>query len=245
MTLKSLYSEKLGLYLDKLSRNAYITTLYGLYFFFAMTVNAAVSIENMNLDYLLDPIARQQRIIEVVNSALNVNNMFVAAAILFAAVISAMSSFYYLNSKTQIDFYHSLPIKREKLFLINYISGILFFIIPYLINFVLTVIVIFITGKGLYFNLETAAYSLLVSILLYAVIYSISLSAAMLCGNTIVALLGAAVFLGYFPAFYGLYYSYMEAFFKTFFGQAISSGYCGPATTNRPVCHLRAGWISS
>lgn len=223
MISKSLSSDRLGLFADKLGRNAYITTLYGLYFFFAMTVNAAVSIQNINVSHLINVADRIERITAAVNSVLNAQNIFVAVAVLFAAVISAMSSFQYLNSKTQIDFYHSLPIKREKLFIVNYISGLLFFIIPYLFNAGITLIVIFASGKGQYFNAETAAYSVLVSIVLYTAIYSISLSAAMLCGNTIVAILGSAVFLGYCPAIYGIYYSYMEVFFKTFFGQAVNT----------------------
>ena len=46
------------------------------------------------------------------------------------AVVSAISGFMYMHSAKKLDVYHSMPIKREKLFLRQYVYGILYYIVP-------------------------------------------------------------------------------------------------------------------
>ena len=44
-------------------------------------------------------------------------NIWLAVVTCVGAVICGVSGFAYLHSKKQMDFYHSLPVKREQLFL--------------------------------------------------------------------------------------------------------------------------------
>ena len=51
--------------------------------------------------------------------------------IMIFAIICAMSGYSYLHSKVKLDFYHSLAIKRKKLFFVQYVSGLLIFALPF------------------------------------------------------------------------------------------------------------------
>ena len=48
-----------------------------------------------------------------------------------ASLICGLSSFSYLNSKSKVDFFHGIPVRREKLFAANFFNGILILAIPY------------------------------------------------------------------------------------------------------------------
>lgn len=51
-----------------------------------------------------------------------------------AAVLYALLGFGYLYSGEKTDFYHSLPMKREALYLVSLVSGLISFVVPYLVS---------------------------------------------------------------------------------------------------------------
>lgn len=53
-------------------------------------------------------------------------------------ILCAMALFSYLYNSRSAGFYHSLPIRREGLFLTNYLSGVAFFTVPILVIAVIT-----------------------------------------------------------------------------------------------------------
>ena len=58
-----------------------------------------------------------------------------------SSLICGLSSFSFLNSKSKVDFYHGIPVRREKLFAVNFLDGILILAVPYGICQVLAVLV--------------------------------------------------------------------------------------------------------
>lgn len=58
-----------------------------------------------------------------------------------AAAVIAIVMFNFLNHKRQVNFYHSLPISRGKLFLEQYLLGILIFLVPFVLMLLLEVII--------------------------------------------------------------------------------------------------------
>ena len=54
------------------------------------------------------------------------NNNVSVCVILFA-ILCGVSGFYYLHSKEKLNLIHSLPIRRERLFFIQFVSGFLYF----------------------------------------------------------------------------------------------------------------------
>ena len=49
-------------------------------------------------------------------SILGFQNGFIAVIIVLLSLILGVTSFSWLHSRKKVDFYHSLPVKREKLF---------------------------------------------------------------------------------------------------------------------------------
>lgn len=60
-------------------------------------------------------------------------------AILFSLVLSS-KLFGYMHNKSAVDVYHALPVKRSRLFLVNYLVGILLLLLPLLLNFLIALI---------------------------------------------------------------------------------------------------------
>ena len=104
-------------------------------------------------------------------------------------VAVAMAVFSYLYSARSVSLMHSLPIRRSGLFLTNYISGLLFFVVPNLILFGITACVtlvgnVFCPGMLLAWLLGVTAMELF--------FYSFAVFCAMFTGN----LLALPVFYG-------------------------------------------------
>lgn len=104
------------------------------------------------------------------------------------AVFSALSIFNYLHSRQQIDFYHSLPISRGKLYAVKFLTGIVAIVPAYLIAFALQCIVVCVYGFGAMLP-EIIAIPLLNLTIGFLLIYSISVLCMIVCGNTLVAVL--------------------------------------------------------
>ena len=64
-----------------------------------------------------------------------------AAVIAVIAVLCALTGFGYIHSKDKTDFFHSLPVKRGQWFVVNYLSGLIIFLLPYVICSALTIAV--------------------------------------------------------------------------------------------------------
>lgn len=78
------------------------------------------------------------------------NNALVFCVILFA-ILCGVSGFYYLHSKEKLNLIHSLPIRRERLFFIQFVSGFLIFLIPFTLNLLVSMLSISFQG---YMSLE-------------------------------------------------------------------------------------------
>jgi ABC-2 type transport system permease protein len=126
-------------------------------------------------------------------------NLLFVVVVVVGAILSGLTMFSYLSAKDKVDFYHSLPIRREKLFIASYLNGILLFIIPCLIFTALFILICMfgfgITGMSVlmpWFLQKDIAY-----LLIYWIIYSIAVLAVMLTGNTVIAYCGTMILLCY------------------------------------------------
>ena len=109
-------------------------------------------------------------------------------------VVAAWNGFSYLHARGRVDLYHSLPVKREKLFLIQVLICAADYIIPALMWFVLSCVV---AGVKNVFILQTGAalacdWLLGLIFCLYA--FAIASLAMMLTGRLLTGILGTAVF---------------------------------------------------
>ena len=108
--------------------------------------------------------------------------------VIFAAVVSAVL-FSYLHRKRQSSFYHSIPSTRNALYLSSYLSGVLFYVLPWAIVTAISAIIILIMRNG---DLHAVGCFLGVSsyrLLLYITFLTFASMGMVLCGRTFFGLL--------------------------------------------------------
>ncbi|MDF2872187.1 MAG: hypothetical protein K0R05_3762 [Anaerocolumna sp.] len=135
---------------------------------------------------------------------------------IIGALICAYSGFFYLHSKKKVDFYHSMPVKREKYFSVQYVDGILLYLIPYVFNMLLCYIVLFARSYMGMDVLINSLQALGINLLYFILIYTITIIAVMLTGNGVVSILGTCVFLAYGPLLMLVRSMYYSSFYDTF-----------------------------
>ena len=121
----------------------------------------------------------------------SLGNSLIALITGAASVICAPGGFAYLFRRSTTDYYHSLPVRREFLFLVKYCCGILIYALPFGICLLLTLPLIAAKG-GLTPEVLTDAYMLfVVHMTAYLVLYSVALTAVFLTGTLVVSILMA------------------------------------------------------
>lgn len=119
--------------------------------------------------------------------------------ILGAGILCALCGFYYMYSSAKLDFYHSLSLKREKLFAVKYVSSVLTFVIAYLSSQLLAILLggfFGVLNAGIVLEVAVAS---LQGILYFLCSYSGTLLAMMLTGNMLTAVLAVGVLGLYLP----------------------------------------------
>lgn len=140
---------------------------------------------------------------------------FTVFLVMVSAVICGMSSFSYLNSRSKVDFYHSIPVRRELLYLVNYINGILILAVPYgVMLFAGTAIGVFHGAPSSIWSTALTGYGLT---MVYGILlYSTVIVAVMLTGHLVVSFLGIAVFSFLIPIAVMIGQAYFATFFQTY-----------------------------
>ena len=214
MTSKSLFFKLMK---EDLKRRIWAVALISLGFFFFYPVVAAFTAgEIKEYTVYAEGIARYEK---QLMEWLSFNCGMTVFLMMGASLICGLSSFSYLNSKSKVDFFHGIPVRREKLFAANFFNGILILAIPYGICQILAVFVGISNGaSGMrLWPVALAAFGL--HITYYILMYSTVVVAAMMTGHLIISFLGAMVFASYVPMVVGLILAYFSGFFKTFVSQ--------------------------
>lgn len=210
---------------EDLKRRVWLAALSVLTFFFAFPVGMALKLGNVEESYERalwygDTLAmpKSQAMLATAEKLLSVHgNGLTVFLMIMAAVVCGASSFSYLHNKRKIDFYHSLPLKREKLFAVSYTMGIL---IPGVIYGLCLIISLAVAaaygtpiGGGL---LKTAAGGFLFHLFYFTLVYSTVVLAMMMTGNLVVGILGSGVFFFYFPMLTAMLIAYYNTWFLTY-----------------------------
>lgn len=160
------------------------------------------------------------------------------SALIFGAVACGISSFSYLHSKSQVDFYHSLPVRRETWFAVTCTGSIVQIVIPYLVSYAL----LLVTGcaKGLMQAdiLRRCPLVVGMNLLYFLMLYSITVFAMMVTGKILMAL-----FVLLLLSFGGSYIVSMKDYimvqcYETYLSDSLSYGLVGN------VLFGDAGWYS-
>lgn len=154
---------------------------------------------------------------EVVRFGLqNQNLLFLTVGL---AVLCAYQGFGYLFSAKTTDFYYSLPVRKSLLFLVNYIHGLLLFIIPFAVTQVICMMAFGGSGGGSTAGLFTyTGYGMLVVPLIFSGAYHFAILAIMLTGNAAVSAGILAMLVFYVKIWLDqILLPYCEFFFHTFY----------------------------
>lgn len=264
MTSKNLFSEKKacggiwGLMKEDIKRRIWVLALMFLAFFFALPVKLALVMENAqrmgflayngyeSIENLLPEhfTATQYETMmaffkrKVVLDEISYGNGPMVFLFLTAAVVVGVTAFSYLHNKKKVDFYHSIPVRREVLFAVQYVDGILITAAAYLFGCLLFTAVAAAYGVPVseFFGPMATAFGM--NLLYYSLVYGTVTVAMMMTGNIVIGLLGTAVLFGFVPLAAGLLGSFAERFFVTSAGElwyADSSPYLWAMRNLSPV----------
>jgi ABC-2 type transport system permease protein len=212
MTSKNLYSNLLR---EDMKRRVWTLALSMLAFVIGLPIYAMLRLERMKESIESLGLVEAQKYFASISSK---DGMGILIVITIAgAFICGIHGFSYLYSKSKVDLYHSIPVKREKLFIVTYLNGIIIYLVPYLVNLVLYFIIGIANGLITKSAVSGAFSFFIINLIGYLLIYSITIIAVMMTGNIIVGLLGTAVFMLYGPAVITIKTAICETFYKTYY----------------------------
>lgn len=135
---------------------------------------------------------------------------------IIVGVVCALSGYAYLHSRKQLDTYHSMPVKREMLFVSRYVSGFLMFLLPMFLHTIICLVLGATHGACSVHGVINAFGYLGVQVLCYLLLYSIAIISVCLTGNMIISVLGCCVLSGYSLIISFLREGLYDRFFHTY-----------------------------
>lgn len=150
-------------------------------------------------------------------------NIIAVFMYMFLGLLLGISSFSYLFNERETAFYHSLPIKKNKLYVINVVNSILIVAIPAIVMSELGALIVgTVHGERMTLITWTFVYTL-IQLVFFICSYMTAMIAAQLTGNIGTAIAAALVFIGYGPAIYVVYHTLMGVFETSFYDFSITS----------------------
>lgn len=140
---------------------------------------------------------------------------FSACIIVVGALLSAFVLFRYLHVRKQVDFYHSLPVRREQFFFSNLMAGLLVFLAPYLVATLLNLLVLAVSGWLSYLNVGQYFTYILFNVLVYLLFFGCGSLAMQLSGTMPSAIKVLLLTFGLAPLLSGMFELLGACFFDT------------------------------
>lgn len=151
------------------------------------------------------------------------------------AVVMGIATFSYLHNKKQVDFYHSLPVKRGLQFAVHITTGILLPAVIYLIAVGMAVVVAASNGVVSGELLSAAISGYLANLMYYVLVYATVVLAVMMTGTIVASLLGSAVFFWYFLGLSGIVTAFCENWLDAYY-------YAAPSVWTQVLCKISPVW---
>lgn len=165
-----------------------------------------------------------ERVTRIILEMVGHENPFVVILLVLGSVVSGVSGFSFLHSAKKVDLYHSIPVKREQLFLAHFLNGALIAGVLYALNLLIGILIAAGFGVGFGVTVKVAFSAYCFHMAFYLLLYATVVVAMMLTGNVIIALLGTTVFFSYGPAVTALLMGYMNVWLSTYSGMSSYGG---------------------
>lgn len=222
------------LLIEDLRRRTWAAALALVVFFFSLPVALALMMEKtvhsgyIRIDGYMVSLSELQlskaelaaRILEAKEQAVlgfvGFGNGFTALLMVLGAVVMGLSSFAYLHSRRKVDLYHSLPVRRELLYAVQFAGGLLILGGAYLLNVLFMLGVSCAYGVPLGAAAGAAFWGWLANMLYFFLMYAVTVAAVMLTGNLIVSILGDVILFFFFPVMLFALEGYCDIFFRTY-----------------------------
>ena len=215
-------------------RRSWCMALFLVIQFFFIPVNALLTVQNyIGLDKEAWGISSPINLQEAIQSAFEENifsfdNLIQLLLLIVSAVILAMTGFSYLNSKKKVDFTHSMPVKREMLFLSRYTAGLLLYAIPLFLNVGIGLLIaVFFKGITIYV-LKSSLCFFMYHLIYFLLFYSTAILAIVLIGNLVVSFLGMGILFTYQSVMWAIVVAFKETFFETYMDEYQLFKACDP-----------------
>lgn len=189
MTSKTSFSKLLKEHMRHRLGVTVITCVYFLFalMFFVITIQNSMAYEGWT----------RAEVYATVLNASGPNSLLILCAALGA--LTAICGFAYLHSRTKIDFFHSLPVKRKDMFRVITANSFLVFaaglLVSTVIEAVITVALGYFTGNVV----SNLLLAILCNLLAFAAAFFTAALAMIMTGNVVVGVLGTAVFVTWAP----------------------------------------------
>ena len=227
-----------GMLRDSTRRSLWAFVLSGVGFFLSMLLPALMTmqhaleqraIELQSLEQIY--VERHWKIaLEQVAELIGGYNPFIKITFIVMAVSCGVALFAYLHARQKVDFYHSLPVTRTKLFFNNFATGVVCTLTGYLVMYGITLACVYAMGFGAAVNWGEIGGAVISNVILFLLLYALSVLTTVLCGNTVITLL-LLVWVHLSPAlvrllFSGLCGKFLDTFVET--GAMNGLGYASP-----------------
>lgn len=222
MTSKSFSSK--GLLLDSMRRNLWALVLSGVGFFLSlllpvlMVMQRGLEERTVWLQNLTQQQVQQnwQMTMDRLATMLGGGNPFVKFTFIVLAAVCGVALFSYLHTRQKVDFYHSLPISRTRLFANNFLTGAICTLSTYIVMLAIALACVFAMGCGEAVDLGAIGGAALSNVIIFLLLYALAALTAIVCGNTVIALLLLAWVLFSPMLIYVLKAAVMNHFFSTY-----------------------------
>lgn len=198
-----------GFILATLKRQIWLPTLAFVGFFFVLPLASAMYLGNTTLK-------TAEQILSNYNDLMALVTIWTAIIAMIGAALAGISIFGYLQNRKQIDFYHSMPISREKFFVTNLIVGFLAFLLPYIICHIMNVVVLLGYNMDAVFNLADYLTAMAEVTLAFLAVFGATVLGVMLTGNRFGSLKFAGFVLFVPTLVVGIWYALHAAYYDTY-----------------------------
>lgn len=205
---------------DRIVQNLWISGIFFLSCLFTLPIYSALTLQRY-LDDISGGYASKIDVYDYIQKLIGPENGFLKFFIVITAMLMGCAYFCYMHSKNEVDFYHSLPVSRGKLFLSNFFAGNISFAISYIFNLILALATISLMGFGYGINFIELIKTLCINFIFFNIIFSISIFAGIITGTKITHALMTLVVLEYVQLFFILMNEYLSYFFRTFYSNSI------------------------
>lgn len=183
--------------------------------FFFMIIAVAIGSQNLLSD-MEGEIYQREQAVAFAESIFSKANIFLSIVAAVGAAICGLEGFSYLFSRKKTDYFHSLPMRREQLFFLRWINGLLFYLLPCL--FCMVACTILLGGSGLTSHqyYQNMWIGFLYNLIIFLLVYHTAILAVMLTGQILVAAAGFCILFLYTVIIQYLVPAYVQVFYSTY-----------------------------